>query len=350
MSNEIVSVDSFTIPAYLQGAAPTKSDFGQAGGLPKIGVMKDGFKIVMDGQEKKIPAPLPVVILAVSPAGKDFSRAYYADPYQPGVIESPDCASSDGVTPDSGDIRQATQCGQCQWSQWGSSKTGSGKGQACTQGKTLYVVPANDPAGAVFQLRVSPTSLKPVAAYGAKLAAAGIPPAAVVTNLGIVLEGDTQFQMLTLDLAGFLQEEAGKTAITRSESLEIKSLVTVVEAAPQLEQPDPQPAPKTVAPEPEPQPESWGGSPQQSAEDNIAQPAPEDTQRTAGPEENAAPSVELDAAGISWSAEYHSSGKTKTKDGLWKKRRGAQTEGPAVQEQKATSGVAPLEDILNQWG
>jgi len=112
--------------------------------------------------------------------GHSYWDLWYQSDYVPGEAEAPDCASSDGVTPDSGDAKQSPVCASCPHAEWGSD----GKGQACKQGKTMYVVPAGDPDGDVFQLRIAPTSLKPMANYGAKLIAGGLNPATVITALG----------------------------------------------------------------------------------------------------------------------------------------------------------------------
>jgi hypothetical protein len=389
MSNEVAVVHGHLIPEYLRGRAtePIKSDLGKTGGPPRIAIMKDGFKIMQDGREVKLPAPLPVIILGASPAGEFYNRAYYARPYQPGSLEPPDCASSDGIIPDSGELKQATTCIQCPWSQWGSAP--GGKGQACAQGKTLLVVPATAPTGAVFQLRVPPTSLKPVAAYGAEIAAYGVPISAVITNLGIELEGDTQYQKLTLSMGGFLQEDAGPVAIARAESAEIRSLVTVVDPGKQIAaaqasvqqppaqpaQPDPQAAGWGAPPVQEPpQSTEWGAPPPQQPpvqqppvqqppvqQPPVQQPPVQQPPPQAPPVQQAPPqqpdlNVELDSAGEPWDPEKHSSGKTKIKDGTWKKKKGYKPPAEQTQQAPPQTQQAPpqqaggLDDILAQWG
>ncbi len=383
MTNEIAVVDGFQIPAYLQGKAPIQSDFGKAGGLPKIAMGRANFKIEQDGQEKIMPSPLPVVILAVSPTGNSYNRSYYAGPYVQGSTESPDCSSDDGITPNAGDLKQAADCASCQWSQWGSD----GKGQACKQGLTLFVVPANEPSGAVFQFRVAPTSLKPVATYGAKLAAAGLPTAGVVTTMTITSSTpatpEEGYPILQLDLAGFLDEVVGQASVTRAESPEIKALVVTpapvglpapvqappVQAAP-VQAPPVQAAPVQASTA------NWGATaPPEVATQPVAQPAAAVVQpvQPAAPPVQAAPIQDpvVDSSGVEWSAELHSSGKSQLKDGTWKKKRGykapAAEPAPAVVEPvqaavvtapvaTADAVAAPaqggdqLNDILNQWG
>ena len=385
MTNEIMVVDGFQIPAYLQGKAPIQSDFGKVGGLPKITMGRTTFKIEQDGQEKIMPSPLPVVILAVSPVGNHYNRSYYAQAYQQGSTEAPDCSSSDGLTPDAGDLKQAVDCKSCQWAQWGSD----GKGQACKQGLTLFVVPANAPTGAVFQFRVAPTSLKPVAAYGAKLSAAGLPSSGVVTALSITSSNpanpDEGYQILQLDLAGFLEDAVGTASIARADGPEIQALVIkpvpVGLPAPAQYVPPVEPAPQVQAPPTE----NWGATAHPEVPQPVAKPparedlvftnvqqappaavveeqAPPTTGQPAPAQEHRAPimpaGVIVDSAGVEWSADLHSSGKSQLKDGTWKKKRGykAPVEAapavvvPAAATVDAAQGGEELNNILNQWG
>ena len=424
MSNEVVNVagvpsiivngQTVALPSYATGHT-VDNDFGKIGGLPTISPFSTTtFKIRVQDKEKVVAAPLKVVILGVTPKGTANNRAYYKAQYVPGQITAPDCSSSDGIVPDEGDLRATpgwpTTCAACPLAVFGSSVTG--KGQACSQGKTMFVVPETDLDGAVYQIRVAPTSLKPVAAYGSFLAGLGMPPAMVITSLGLTPEVESQktYPILHLEIAGVLPEAAALKSDARSKSPEIIGMTVVPGAAPALPAPTAQAAPAIAAPAGETVgsfgPEVTQEAPpvvdqaaaqealiaqrvaeQVAAQMAAAQPpaaqvsagfvAPETTTvyQAPAPSEPVAgqPKQDLDSEGQPWNADIHSSGKTKIKNGTWKKKKGvsadaiaAATGGPTAAEKEAeamrqTETAAPqtdagaagegaeLSDILNSW-
>jgi len=339
---DLMVIDGFQVPDYVKQLAPVDNDFGQAGGLPTISTFTtSSFKIKNEDNEKVVAAPLPIVILGISPKGTANSRSYYKEQYVEGTITAPDCASSDGIAPDSGDFKQSATCATCPMAVFGSAP-GERKGQACAQNKILYVVPANKLDSPVYQIRVAPTSLKNVAAYGKKLAAAGIHPASVITSLGLVPETESQktYPILYLDLAGFLDQSDGLASIDRSASIEIQSLIVT---------PVSLPAPQPVAPVSQPDP---GQAAAVAAFESTATPsqvqAPQ--QEPTGFETSATEPEDLDASGQPWDEKLHSSGNTKTTKGFWTKRRGATAQ--PVKSEPAPTESAPdlLSDALKEWG
>jgi len=335
MSNALVVIGGFQIPAYVKQYEARNEDFGSAGALPKISVKTDksGFLLTKGGETMLLPVPLPVVILGVSPRGKAFSRSFYLKGYTPGSTDPPDCSSDGGTFPDGGDSRQSTGCAVCPHSQWGS---GPGDGQACSQHKVIFVVPAINIDGAMFQMRVAPTSLKYLGAYGNELTAHGINKSVVITNIGYRDEPTKDYPILSFSVGGFLDQSNGTRAIERSESVEITGLIYTPPIEVQaLPAPVVSKAPTLTSPPPPPPPPPLTGA-------------------------------ELDSAGHAWNPTIHAATKTKVRNGTWKLKRGVSTEqatavlgsfpapatitAPAPPETSQTGSASALDAALAQWG
>lgn len=84
--------------------------------------------------------PLPVVILAVA-----FERSYYSKDYQPGNAATPDCYSyesgDDAVPHPDAKVPQADKCKDCRFNEFGSARTGAGKG--CKEGAKIALLHAD---------------------------------------------------------------------------------------------------------------------------------------------------------------------------------------------------------------
>ena len=351
--NDLVALGGFTIPDYVKKQEVKNNDFGVAGGFPTISMLQDksGFMMRKDGEEVRLPRPLPVVILGVSPAGRTMSRSYYAKTFVPGTTDPPDCASTDGVAPDSGDFRQNTDCATCPMAAFGSSLTG--KGQACSQYKILYLAPANTPGGDVFQHRVAVTSLKNVAQYGKTLSNHEVDKSTVITLMDYAeTPPDKTYPVLQLTVGGFLEEEIGLKCIERSNSVEITSML-VGEPTQQITAPPAKPADYKV-------------TNQQPAPPKIEAPpvyAPTPPPAPTAPEPVPPPT---NSKGVIWSADHHASTQTKKADGSWKAKPGGDKDALAAYEASfqtapelapAASSPEPapaktnsLDDILKQWG
>ncbi len=129
---------------------------------------------------------IEVVILKSS---QHVSKIYYKDGYVEGSSASPDCYSTNGVTPDMGSkLKQSTNCASCPMNQWGARITPQGKqGKACSDSKRLAVVPLdnlhNEIQGGPMLLRVPAASLRDLASYGEKMQALGYPYYAIGTRI-----------------------------------------------------------------------------------------------------------------------------------------------------------------------
>lgn len=104
------------------------------------------------------------------------SRSYWADAYE-GGNEPPDCSARDAKhataneeveIPATLDEHGNLLCDTCKFSEWGTSATGSGRGQACKLTRQLFLIVPDRMLPLVVSL--PPTSLKKASAYFLMLA------------------------------------------------------------------------------------------------------------------------------------------------------------------------------------
>lgn len=106
-------------------------------------------------------------------------RTYFSKPYE-GQTDPPECSSQDGLVGigDPGGV-----CAECPYSEWGSSLKG-GEGQACKQGRILFVLKHGNILPDIVTL--PPTSIKPWRKYLQGLIKANLQLFAVETTFGLV--------------------------------------------------------------------------------------------------------------------------------------------------------------------
>lgn len=163
-------------PAFARSLVnPADLSAGIAAAFPVLSIRGKVFRIKFRGEEYPVvipntnhPAPnIDVVILKASQA---ISKIWYEKQFEENSRESPDCFSTNGVTPDlSSQKKQAQFCVTCPQNQWGS-KTLQGKAlKACQDTKRVAVVPLgdlkNESFGGPMLLRVPPASLQDLSAY-----------------------------------------------------------------------------------------------------------------------------------------------------------------------------------------
>jgi hypothetical protein len=91
------------------------------------------------------------------------------------------------IVPDPGvPAPQSQSCATCQWNQWGSRVSTTpdqeSKGKACQDGRRTAIA-LIDKLDTPMLIRIPPTTLKNLAAYGAQLTKRGVPYQAVVTRV-----------------------------------------------------------------------------------------------------------------------------------------------------------------------
>ena len=212
---------------------------------------------------------IEVVILK---AANHLSKIFYKDGYKEGSTESPDCFSTNGLTPDiNSKAKQANTCATCPMNAWGSRITPAGKpGKACSDSKRTVVVPLADMDNEVFGgpmlLRIPAASLQDLAQYGQKMSALGYPYYAIGTRISFdVKEAFPKFVLSPIrplsdteaDHILALREDP-RVARILSETEIVSEPAAPAQVASVFEQPAPAPkvaAPKPVAPKPAPLPE-----------------------------------------------------------------------------------------------
>jgi hypothetical protein len=106
--------------------------------------------------------PVPIVSVVVLDHNKSRSRAYYKGNFEEGKNATPDCTSSDGITPDA-DVKEpcAKTCAACPNSVKGSKITENGKQSTlCSPFKRVAIVPAQGLGShPVMLLRLAQTSM-----------------------------------------------------------------------------------------------------------------------------------------------------------------------------------------------
>lgn len=234
------------VPAHLakRVGQPSSLMTAMSGGLagdsfPRISIKGARFRIIDGGSETVLDSTtLDVIIVGVNPR---LSKTWYAQQWKPDAEPAaPDCFSLSGVGPHpDSTMPQSDLCATCPQNKWGSKITPQGQEiKACADQKRLAVVAANDPAGSVYLLQVTPAALKGLNIYHKELKARGFSPEIVRTKVSF--DTDASFPKLKFSFAGFVDEDAAEAvdALLGSERvLEITGesqtgIATVVEAAP----------------------------------------------------------------------------------------------------------------------
>ncbi len=96
-----------------------------------------------------IQSPMPVILLA-----HGYERNYFIKPFNPDVMDTPDCYSFDNVQPhEKSPVPQSDLCTSCRMNQFGSAS--NQKGKACKEGARLAFIHA-DHAQSAEQIAAAP--------------------------------------------------------------------------------------------------------------------------------------------------------------------------------------------------
>ena len=298
------------VPAYIKAGAGSNDEFtaGLSGGFiapPKLGIEGGKFHVIdSDGNDVVVTKAdedgnvVPVSVLSVIVLGSNPGKykvfygsanadgTYGKTKYDPNAEQGrPVCYSYDGVTPSpTADVPQCATCAACPQNEWGSYINDLGnKTRACTDGKILAVIPtssvtkqlsAESPGGAVYSLKLSPTSLTrskeakkadPAAAfswmeymgllnaYPVDGGSAQVPLRSVSTKLFFNLK--SQYPLLQFKLGRFLTEQEIAYVGERSQGEDVKAIIEEQGQGPAPVRParvltSVTPPPKLVAPAP----------------------------------------------------------------------------------------------------
>ena len=168
--NLTATIGSGALPAHLQdfGAAANISQ-SATGGIQigqshsRISIKQNRFRLLSEqGQEYVVPQlHLDVIVVG---ANDHVSKLYYAAAFNPADPEppAPDCYSDNGIGPSDRALRpQSATCAGCPHAAWGSKLTPAGvKVKACSDSKKLAVLLADNPTGAIYELRVPAATME----------------------------------------------------------------------------------------------------------------------------------------------------------------------------------------------
>ena len=171
-------------------------------------------------------------------ANPHISKTYYARNFDPNEQAGPpDCFSINGDKPDPASPQpQAKTCAACPHNQWGSRITDSGKKAKACQDNRRVAVASPKRLDEPMLLRVPPTSLPRLKAYGDQLRGQGIPYYAVLTR--IMLDQNVVHPSLTFKPLAFLSEEQVREVEKARES---EAVLNIIGSAPEVSMPS-QPA------------------------------------------------------------------------------------------------------------
>ena len=168
------------------------------------------------------------------------SRSYWEKDYE-GGNEPPDCASRDGKIaqardeveiPATADEQGNLLCDTCAYSEWGSSSTGSGRGQACKMSRQLFLITPERMLPLIVTL--PPTSLKRASRYFLDLANFTKDYKRIVTKIGLEkVSGQNvpDYSAATFDAGEDIPEEAAALVLQYAEALRPHFEAVTVETA-----------------------------------------------------------------------------------------------------------------------
>ena len=307
--SSLIPFESANLPAHLAGIdikAFNADLTAHAGaGFPVISIKGKVFAIVRDGERIVLPnpkdpdSPATSIEVVLVKANKDKSKVYYIEKYDPNgsdKAKKPDCYSTDGRLPAAdSEHKQSTSCATCKWNAWGSAVNDKGvatKGKACQDSVRMAVVPGgtlNDP----MLIRVPPASITALGEYGQMLAKRGVAYNMVVTKISFDQEAESP--KLMFKPMGFLSADDYATV---KETLESKTVESIVGAASIFDGAEPADAPaeapkaETPAPAPAPAPEPAPAPKPKAVAKPKAEPKPEPVKAVPVVEED--PDLDID--------------------------------------------------------
>ena len=172
--SQMIPFQQAPMPAFMQQAAAAASvnqlaATGTGGNaVDSISIEGGRFSIFKGGQKVQTLGQLEMQVVIVH-ANPGVTKTYYDKPWNPGQdAEVPTCSSDDGVTPRA-DIAmpQCGTCAACPMNQFGSkiNPQTQAKSKACTDKKSIAVVPPGNVAGDLYRFQVPAASLADFGAF-----------------------------------------------------------------------------------------------------------------------------------------------------------------------------------------
>jgi len=258
---------------------PADNDLGAGiqGGYGVMGYKGKVWTAKYKGEEQPLMRPdgdgprnsIDAVILK---APAVVSKIFYEGVFVEGSTATPDCWSTNGVTPSPAAAKKQNDvCITCPKNAWGSKISQDGKptkGKACSDAKRLAIVPANptkeDPDmlrnemwGGPMLLRVPAASLQDLAKHGERMKAQGYPYQSFITK--IAFDPKEAYPKFTFEPVRPLTDAEADVVIELVKGAQVERVIAAEEFAPQLATAAPAvftaPLPaQSVAPPPPPPP------------------------------------------------------------------------------------------------
>jgi hypothetical protein len=260
---------------------------------------------VTDSQGRQLNvkrAELEVVVVAVASA---VSKTFYAEDWQDGQREAPDCSSVNGIVPDAGvRAKQSDTCALCPQNRFGSARTSASgkKGKACKDGRRIAVVPWGDlecdSYGGPIMLRLPTMSIGNFAQYCRRLEAFGADVTQVRTRLSFT---DATHPEIMFQEAGWLESPDQYETIREHAGSDHVRRMLEDAAVPEATAPQSDTSSPLHAARPAFLPSSQPASPPPATPPQAQEPAPEPEPRlahqaTIAPRRKAAPFTQPQAA------------------------------------------------------
>jgi len=265
MANEIALLPQGfgKLSTVLAPSAEAASEFGAGivAGFPVLGFRGKVWRLKYRGEEMPLldenEDPLPSVELILIRAAPHLSKSFYANGYEQGSNNPPDCWSSNGKTPDATVTEPCAQvCALCPYDEFGSGT--NGKGKACADVKRLAVTVLgdieNETYGGPMLLRVPAASLGELATYETKMKGFGFPLFAIGTR--VRFDPNSEFPKLLFKEIRALGDDESVHIASLREDPRVLRIINEMEhvaqgepaaAGPQFEQETPKPAAAPVA-------------------------------------------------------------------------------------------------------
>lgn len=276
------------LPAAFQGMQADE-DLGAGIGISYavVGYRGKVWSIKYKGEEQHLMAmlngqqiPLPSIEAVLLKAPNHTSKVWYESGWQDGSNAPPDCASSNGITPDPGVPKpQSPTCAACKWDQFGSRPPQPGqppsKGKACPDNKRVAIVPLadvkNEAYGGPMLLRVPAMSLQDLALFASQMKQLNIPyyavgvrisfdmsesfPKFIITPIRVVTDAEAKIILehrASMEVQRIIDGNASSEAVPAAAQT-VPPVATQPQQVQQVQQPVQQPQPQPT-PQPQPQP------------------------------------------------------------------------------------------------
>jgi hypothetical protein len=197
----------------------------EGGAIPFIKINGKEF-IMSEGEAKtSLGNSISGIIVGIGP----ISRKYYKKAYT-GEVRAPDCASADGVMPDSSiENPECSKCDKCQYSAWGSKRGFTGDNAKACQEYIRVAICTHDSIDKadkqIYRLDIPSGSFKNLDSFNKKLKIYRLPLGAIVTKISF--DPEVSYPKLIFDAIQVFSSERYDTWKHLKDSDQVKRMLTI---------------------------------------------------------------------------------------------------------------------------